>query len=266
MGNYSVPVGWRWIAFSACLLMVVGCGGKNKKNTQDPKEVVGDDTAQVPKVDPSLCEAEGKDVENFDLNSDDRPDVWKLYKLEKERGGTSRILTCKQADLNFDGKKDYVVALNDAGGILFEKFDLDFQKGFDAFYKYEEVEGENAKSVLYEVQRDSNFDGKYDVIEKWDGKTGTITEVQRDSNGDLKADIWEQYEKGELVAILYDDEPFDGKVDRREEIKSDDDQKDAPAGEAPAGEAPAGDAPAGDAPAGDAPATPPAGEGGDLPQ
>ncbi len=224
-------------ALGALALAPVGCGGKSKQ-AQNPSEVKGDTTSQVPELDPSLCEAEGKEVESYDLNGDDQPDVWKLFKVEKGSGGSSRILTCKQADLNFDGKKDYVVAFNDQGGILFEKFDFDFQKGFDAFYKYEEIEGEKAKSALYEVQRDSNFDGKYDIVEKYDTKTGALTEVQRDTNGDLKPDVWEQYDKGELVAILYDDEPYDGKVDRREEIKkADDEDKPADATKVPAGQA-----------------------------
>lgn len=233
------------VAASAALGLGLGCGSKNKKATQDPDEVQGDTSAQVSKIDPTLCEAEGKEVENYDLNDDGRPDVWKLYKLAKEKGGTSRVLTCKQADLNFDGKKDYVVAFNDAAGIMFEKFDLDFQQGFDAFYKYEEVEGENAKSLLYEVQRDSNFDGKYDIIEKYDTETGMIAEVQRDTNGDLKPDVWEQFDKGTLVAILYDDDPFDGKVDRREEIAVEEEKPAAPPtpeGAEPAAEPAADDA------------------------
>jgi len=237
------------VALGTLVLAPAGCGGKSKQ-VQNPSEVKGDTTAQVPEVDPSLCEAEGKDVDSYDLNGDDKPDVWKLFKLEKASGGTSRILTCKQADLNFDGKKDYVVAFNDQGGILFEKFDFDFQKGFDAFYKYEEIEGEKAKSALYEVQRDSNFDGKYDIVEKYDTKTGQLTEVQRDTNGDLKPDVWEQYENGQLVAILYDDEPYDGKVDRREEIKKEDDaDKPADAGKVPAGQEGASPAATGSEPA-----------------
>ncbi|HUH05454.1 MAG TPA: hypothetical protein VML75_25840 [Kofleriaceae bacterium] len=238
MGNHLRRLGCL-VAVSAALGLGLGCGGKNKKNTQDPAEVQGDTSSQVSKIDPTLCESEGKEVENYDLNDDGRPDVWKLYKLVKEKGGTSRVLTCKQADLNFDGKKDYVVAFNDAAGIMFEKFDLDFQQGFDAFYKYEEVEGENAKSLLYEVQRDSNFDGKYDIIEKYDTATGLLTEVQRDTNGDLKPDVWEQYDKGVLVAILYDDDPYDGKVDRREEIAVEEEKPVAPP--TPEGTEPAAD-------------------------
>lgn len=227
MGNHLGRLGCI-IAVGGALGLGLGCGSKNKKATQDPDEVQGDTSTQVSKIDPTLCEAEGKEVENYDLNSDERADVWKLYKLVQEKGGTSRVLTCKQADLNFDGKKDYVVAFNDAAGIMFEKFDLDFQQGFDAFYKYEEVEGDTAKSLLYEVQRDSNFDGKYDIIEKYDTATSLLAEVQRDTNGDLKPDVWEQFDKGVLVAILYDDDPYDGKVDRREEIATQEDETEKP--------------------------------------
>ncbi|HTM21638.1 MAG TPA: hypothetical protein VL172_14050 [Kofleriaceae bacterium] len=196
-----------WLSLG--VVLAIGCGG-GKKGPSEPKPMDGGGDA---KVDSSLCDTDNKEVESYDLNGDKHADMWKLYKVVKG----SRILTCRQGDLNFDGNKDMVMALNDNGNVEFEKIDLDFQKGFDAFYKYEEQPG-GRQSLLYEVQRDSNFDGKYDILEKYDS-AGKITELQRDSNGDAKPDVWEQYDDGELIAILYDEEPYDGKVDRREEIK-----------------------------------------------
>src|SRR5437868_5193099 len=67
-----------------------------------------------------------------------------------------------------------------------------------------------------EVERDTDFDGKFDVKEVYDS-AGQLTRVHRDRNGDGQPDLWEQYKDGVLIAILYDDD-FDGKVDRREEI------------------------------------------------
>ncbi len=209
----------------AAVAVMVACGSKSKNKVKDPAEMTGDDSMMGPKIDPTLCETENKEVERFDLDKDGKTDVWKLFKIAKVSGTTTRIPTCKQADLDHDGKKDYVVAFNDKGGIVFEKFDLTFDGSFDAFRKYEEQKGDK-KSLLYEVQRDSDFDGKYDVTEKYcitstevePCNPGDLIAVHRDSNGDRKPDIWEQYDRGELVAILYDDEPYDGKVDRREEL------------------------------------------------
>jgi hypothetical protein len=67
-----------------------------------------------------------------------------------------------------------------------------------------------------EVERDTDFDGKFDVKEVYDS-AGQLTSVRRDRNSDGQPDLWEQYKDGVLIAILYDDD-FDGKVDRREEI------------------------------------------------
>jgi hypothetical protein len=203
---------------------VVACGSKDKKKVKDPSEMT-DDSSMGPKIDPTLCETENKEVERFDLNRDGKTDVWKLHKLIEIGGTTTRVPTCKQVDLDHDGQKDYVVAFNDKGGLVFEKIDLTFDGSFDAFHKYEEQKGDK-DSLLYEIQRDSDFDGKYDVTEKYcvtstevePCSPGDLIAVQRDTDGDRKPDVWEQYERGELVAILYDDEPRDGKVDRREEV------------------------------------------------
>jgi len=238
-------MGTRALCLAATLLALPACGGGNK-NSKEPTDMTDSSGGKGPGVDTTLCDTKDKEVEDFDLNEDGKADLWKLYKTVKG----SRILTCKQADLNHDGNKDYVVALNDNGNVEFEKFDLDFQKGFDAFYKYEEQPG-GRQSLVFEVQRDSDFDGKYDIIEKYD-TSGKLTEIQRDSNGDSKPDVWEQYEGGDLVAILYDDKPYDGKVDRREEVKKEEPAP-APAPDGGAAAPAGGDAKAGDAkPAADA--------------
>jgi hypothetical protein len=70
--------------------------------------------------------------------------------------------------------------------------------------------------VVAEVERDTDFDGKFDVKEVYDSG-GQLTSVRRDRNGDGQPDLWEQYKDNVLIAILYDDD-FDGKVDRRDEI------------------------------------------------
>ena len=206
MGYYS------WLAAGA-LTLALGCGGSSKKAETKPIKGGGDTTTSIPKVDPTLCDTKGKKVQTFDLNRDERPDVWKLYKQIREGGAQLDVLTCKQVDFDHDGKKDYVAAYSKKGAMLFEKYDFDFDGKFDAFARYEEKTGE-----LYQVERDTDFDGKYDVVERYDEK-GVLTSVRRDRNGDSTPDQWEQYVNGQLVAILYDDD-FDRKVDRKDEIQS----------------------------------------------
>ena len=232
---------------------LVACGGSNKKDTSTPKGVTGPGT--VPTVDPTLCDTKGKRVETSDLNRDNRPDVWRLWETITEAGVRREILSCRQVDFDHDGRKDLVVAFNKKGATVWDKLDLTFDGKFDVWAQYDEKTG-----VLYQIQRDTDFDGAFDSIERY-AENGDVEWIRRDRNGDQKPDVWEQFVAGKLVAILYDDD-FDEKVDRREEMKKKKTTKPAPDGD----KAPAGDgdkAPAGDgdkAPAGDGDKAP-AGEG-----
>jgi hypothetical protein len=190
------------------LALVAGAGCKNKKESTTPKDA-GD--AAIPKVDPTLCETEGKNVLTYDLNKDTRPDVWRLYKNEDEGGTTVEFMTCKQVDFDHDGRKDWVVGYNRKGTVLYEKADLDFDGKFDMSSLYDPKKG-----TVLEIERDTDFDGKYDLKEVYDS-SGQLSSIRRDRNADGEPDLWEQYKNTVLLAILYDDD-FDKKVDRREEI------------------------------------------------
>ena len=165
----------------------------------------------VPKVDPTLCDTNGKNVVTYDLNHDNKPDVWRLYKSEDEGGTKVEFMTCKQVDFDHDGRKDWVVAYNRKGLPLYEKADFDYDGKWDMSAVFDPKTG-----IVAEVERDTDFDGKFDMKEVYDS-SGALTSVRRDRNGDGQPDLWEQYKDGQLLAILYDDD-FDGKVDRREEI------------------------------------------------
>ena len=148
-----------------CLILAAAPACKGKKEvkaaTTDSLEV------SIPKVDPTLCDTNGKNVVTYDLNHDNRPDVWRLYKTEDEGGTKIEFLTCKQVDANRDGKKDWVVAYNRKGNALFERRDLDFDGKWDVNMVYD-----TKSSVLAESERDTNFDGQYDVKEYYDTRRG----------------------------------------------------------------------------------------------
>jgi hypothetical protein len=188
-------------------LVLAACGGGGNKAPKNE----GTLDATVPKVDPTLCDTNGKNVVTYDLNHDNKPDVWRLYKTEDEGGTKIEFMTCKQVDFDHDGRKDWVVAYNRKGTPLFEKADFDYDGKWDMSAIFDTKTGQVA-----EVERDTDFDGKFDVKELYDS-AGALISVERDRNGDQKADQWEQYKDGVLVAILSDDD-YDGKVDRREEI------------------------------------------------
>ncbi len=191
----------------SALLTLSACHGSKQDTT--PKNDNLD--SSVPKVDPTLCDTNGKNAVTYDLNHDNKPDVWRLYKTEDEGGTKVEFMTCKQVDFDHDGRKDWVVAYNRKGNTLFEKADFDYDAKWDMSAIYDTKTGKIA-----EVERDTDFDGKFDVKEVYDS-AGQLTSVRRDRNTDAQPDLWEQYKDGVLLAILYDDD-FDGKVDRREEI------------------------------------------------
>src|SRR5262245_21747255 len=195
------------VGLSVLSIGVGACFGKGEDTT--PKNEAVD--AAVPKVDPTLCDTNGKNVVTYDLNHDGRPDVWRLYKTDDEGGTKVEYLTCKQVDFDHDGRKDWVVAYNRKGNTLFERTDFDYDGKWDMSAIYDTKTG-----AKVEVERDTDFDGKFDVKEIYDS-AGQLSSVRRDRNGDGQPDLWEQYKDGVLIAILYDDD-FDGKVDRREEI------------------------------------------------
>lgn len=203
------------------------CGGSEKKvsGPTDDMEQAGIATLRIPRVDPELCDTGSKKVLTFDLDRDNRPDVWKLFHSAEQAGTTVQILTCKQVDFDHDGRKDYVAIYNETGDMIAEEFDLTFDGHFDARAHYDIETGK-----IYLEERDTGHDGKPDVWEKYED--GVLLSVKRDRNADEKPDVWEQYKEGKLVAILYDDD-FDAKVDRK--ATTDEAQKSAAQPTAPEG-------------------------------
>ena len=170
MGNRVATLG-----FALASVSLVACGGSGKKS-KGPNDVAGigeTDGITVPRVDPSLCDTKGKTIRTFDLNRDNRPDVWKLFAQSEEGGTTVEILTCKQVDLDHDGRKDYVQTYSRTGEILAEEFDF-------------------------------TFEGSMDAREHYDKKTGKIYLIERDTDHDKKPDVWEMYRKGRLERMGVD--------------------------------------------------------------
>ncbi len=195
---------WKVVAIAA---LVPAC--KGKKNDTTPKNSA--QALEIGQVDPTLCETAGKNVVTSDLNKDNKPDVWRLYKTEDEGGTKIEFMTCKQVDMNQDGKKDWVVGYNRKGNPIFEKTDYNYDGQFDASAVYDQKTGHYA-----EIDRDDDHDGRFEKKELYD-TAGVLTSVRRDRNGDNQPDEWLQYKQNILIAILYDDD-YDGRVDRREEI------------------------------------------------
>ena len=221
-----VLVGVSGLAIAAA----AGCKGKGSVSAGGGN--AGSNQELMPKIDPELCDTSGKQVQTFDLNQDDKPDVWKLYAQMEEDGAKLDVLTCKQVDYDHDGQKDYVATYNKQGELVAEQFDFTFDGKFDATEHYDKKNGQ-----IYMVERDLDHNKNTDTWEKYD-TSGSLESIERDRNGDGKADLWEQYQKGTLVTILYDDD-FDRKVDRKEHGRAEPQLPPAPRpGSSPAPEEP----------------------------
>lgn len=203
----------RFAVVVGALAAAGACGDKNKGGAADADGFSNSNQANMPKVDPALCDTSGKNVQTFDLNQDGRADVWKIYAQEEEDGAKLDILTCKQVDYDKDGTKDYVVIYNRQGEMVVEEIDLGLDGQFDAREHYDKKTG-----TIYMVERDIDHNKNTDTWEKYD-TGGQLQSIERDRNGDGKPDLWEQYQAGTLLAILYDDD-YDRKVDRKEQATS----------------------------------------------
>src|SRR5499427_942575 len=203
----------------------------------------------APLVDRDKCSERDHHVVTSDLNGDKKPDVWKFFKTVDVGGQKTEVLSCKQVDLNHDGKVDMVTYYDDTGSqIVLEEIDGDFDGKFDFTAYYNQ-----GKRVRDEF--DMNFDSRVDLWKYYED--GKLVRIEKDTNNDGKVDEWEYYEGGKLDRIGYDT-TGSGRVDKWDRAPETEEEGTVP-GTAPAG----GTAPAagGTAPAGGATAPAPASGG-----
>jgi hypothetical protein len=230
---------------SGALLLLAGsltaCGGTPHAGEMS---VAGDSNVPAaPQIDRSKCSDKGKEIVTADTNQDKKPDVWKFFQSISSGGQKVQVLTCKQVDLNHDGKLDAVYYYDDKGAqTTLEEFDLDFDGKFDLTVYYAQ-----GKKVREEM--DTNFDQKADIFKYYEDEK--LVREELDTNFDGKIDQWQYFEAGRLDRIGYDTLGT-GKVDKWDRTPE--------ADETGPGEGAAAPAPAAGTPApakGPAPATAP---------
>lgn len=137
----------------------------------------------------------GTVVEKYDLNGDQRPDLWKVYHIgpsPDDPDKTVRTLVRKEMDLNFDGKLDIRQFLDENGVVYREEMDLDFDGHIDAVAYYKDGQ-------LIKRELDLTFDGRPDIFKYYED--GKLVRKERASGRDGRIDIWEYFEAGRLVRI-----------------------------------------------------------------
>ncbi len=230
--RFGIP----FLATALGLSAVAGCGGSQNAPPQTAANAGATNVEAPPPVDRTRCKSDGKQVIGSDTNLDKKPDVWKYY---VPNGQGAQVATCKQVDLNHDGKVDITYYFDNTGSqSALEEFDLDFDGRID-----QTVYFSNGKKVRLEM--DTNFDNRSDVWKFYEDEK--LVRIERDSDNNARADQWEYYEGGRLDRIGYDSSGS-GRVDKWDRAPDGlDEGGAAAAGAAPAGAAPV---PAGLTPAG----------------
>jgi len=236
------------LLFLGSAATLTACGGTPHAGEM----TVGGDSniPNAPQIDRSKCSDRGKEIVTADTNLDKKPDVWKFFQTVNVNGQKVQVLTCKQVDLNHDGKLDLIYYYDDKGAqTTLVEFDMDFDGKFDLTVYYA-----NGKKVREEL--DTNYDQKADLFKYYEDEK--LVRIERDTNNDGKIDEWQYYEGGKLDRIGYDT-VGSGKVDKWDrQPETDEPPAEGAAAPAPAkGPAPATSPPTG-APAAPAPAKGPA--------
>ena len=178
-------------------IALAACAGR----TAAPKPAVKD--AAAPQAVPALPVGPGETLTEYDLNHDGKPDVWKVTRRTADG---KEVLVRRQRDLNDDGKIDVWEEYDEAGNLVKQTLDLDFDGKPDLVLHFE-------KGQLVLKEMSFGFDGKPHAWAYYE--KGKLVRKERDENGDGRVDYWEYWEGGEIDRIGIDLDG-DGRVDRWE--------------------------------------------------
>ncbi|MBA2322117.1 MAG: hypothetical protein H0V89_13305 [Deltaproteobacteria bacterium] len=154
--------------------------------------------------------SDGTVEQRVDFDANGQAEVINFY---RERTEGSRVLIRKELDLNRDGKSDVITYLDDRGSIEKEQMDGDFDGKFELVDTYQ---GGQRMTTEY----DTDGDGKANVFKYYlKDQAGKIylDRKERDENGDGRVDVWEKFDASGSVIITGRDSDGDGKMDERQE-------------------------------------------------
>lgn len=197
----------RLLTLALATSLVAPACGSNRKAASGPT------VAAAPTVDlkdrKAWAEENNLELEQFDLNRDQAPDVFKFYRMvedPKAHGAKVEQLARKDVDLNNDGKIDVIRLYGDKGELTEERTDLDFDGRFDDVSLF-------TANQLTTKSLDLDYDGRADVVRYY--AEGKVQRIESDRNNDGKVDTWEYFEGGVLDRIGTDLDA-DGNVDKWE--------------------------------------------------
>ena len=195
-GTTRVTTGALLVAGLLASFMSACADGPQRRDEPVSMAAGASNVPAPPDVDRSKCSDKGKQVVTLDINLDKKPDVWKFFGSVQQDGQTVSVLTCKQVDLNHDGKVDMVYYYDQTGTqSTLEEADLDFDGVFDVTTYF--VGGKKVRK-----EEDTNLDKRPDVWTYFEDEK--VVRIERDTDFNGKVDEWQYYEGGKLDRIGYD--------------------------------------------------------------
>lgn len=179
------------------LTIFFACPKKQDTATQNMSAIANEQTGK--------SEVDGLPFKTFDLNGDNKPDIWEYYKKIEKDGKQTDLVVRKEFDLNHDGKVDMVKVFNDKGEVVKEMIDFDFDGRFDTTNFIE-------KGILTRQEMDLNWDGKPDIVKFFE--KGKIVRKELSTKIDGKMDYFEYYDEKGSIDRIGIDKNGDGDVDQ----------------------------------------------------
>ncbi len=146
-------------------------------------------------------------IEKGDVSGDGKPDVWGYYKEIPDPANpkvVTKVLVKKEADLNFDGRKDILREFDDEGILRREEADLDFDGNLDEIVVYDK--GVLKEKHVFRSGSSRPFIWKY-------FEEGKMNRMDRDDNGDGRPDYCELWYAGEKISKRGWDKDGNGECD-----------------------------------------------------
>lgn len=170
--------------FGLTLLGACGSSPKEQSQVQGPREII----------------STSKTEQTFDINDDEKPDVWRQYVIE----GKVKRLASKSFDLNFDGKVDFKRFYTKDGQVIRDELDMDFDGTYDRTVYYK-------NNVIDRKEVSLQGDEKPEVFKYY--KNGQLSYVEGDRDGNGIKDYFQYYKNGQLIRRGFDSDS-DGQPDR----------------------------------------------------
>lgn len=152
------------------------------------------------------------ELETLAFGSDQVPRVKKYYR----DGRASGVLSRKEADLNADGRAEYIQIMDSSGQwVEKERADLNGDGRFEVTQFYKKDLGSKQRELVRE-EIDALFNDKVSVWKFYKDGQLKVRAIDRDEDG--LADYWEYFEAGKLMRIDQDANG-DGHPDSRNKFR-----------------------------------------------